>query len=123
MKKLLSMLVAVLVFLPLIAGDKAEITFVTKTHDFGYVKEKGGDVTCYFEFKNTGSQPLIIRSARTSCGCTKPGYPRKPIAVGESSKISVTYMPDGRRGSFDKTVTVVSNAGVSNLRIKGNVIP
>lgn len=124
MKKLVLAIIAFVSFLPLWAEGKAEITFVTKTHDFGYVKEKGGNVTYYFEFKNTGTEPLIIHAARTSCGCTKPHYPRKPILAGESSKIGVTYLPDGRRGSFDKTVTVTSNAGAAvHLRIKGNVIP
>lgn len=42
---------------------------------------------------------------------------------GETAKIGVTYKPDGRRGAFDKTVTVVTNGGTAYLRIKGNVIP
>ena len=45
------------------------------------------------------------------------------IAPGETAKIGVTYKPDGRRGAFDKTVTVVTNGGTAYLRIKGNVIP
>ena len=123
MKRLLLVIIAMMSLLPAFAGEKAKMTLVTKVHDFGYVKEKGGDVTCWFEFRNTGDEPLIIRTARSSCGCTKPAYPKKPIAPGETGKIGVTYKPDGRRGAFDKTVTVVTNGGTAYLRIKGNVIP
>lgn len=123
MRKYAIVLIAMFSFLTMLAGGKAAMTLVSKSHDFGYVKEKGGDVTCWFEFKNTGTEPLIIRTARSSCGCTKPVYPKKPIAPGETGKVGVTYQPDGRRGAFDKTVTVVSNGGTVYLRIKGNVIP
>ena len=58
-----------------------------------------------------------------TCASRTPAYPKKPIAPGETAKIGVTYKPDGRRGAFDKTVTVVTNGGTAYLRIKGNVIP
>lgn len=123
MKRYLLILTAVLAFLPLAAKDSAKVKFVTKTHDFGYVKEDGGNVKCRFDFKNTGDEPLIIISARASCGCTRPSYPKEPIAPGEGGTIEVTYKPMGRLGAFDKSVSVRTNAGTVHLRIKGNVIP
>ena len=45
MKRLLLVIIAMMSLLPAFAGEKAKMTLVTKVHDFGYVKEKGGDVT------------------------------------------------------------------------------
>ena len=101
----------------------AEITFKVTTHDFGYIQEKNGPVAYDFNFENTGDAPLIIVSANASCGCTKPSYPKKPIAPGESGIIKVTFKPKHRPGAFNKVVTVNTNANSKHLRIKGNVIP
>ena len=101
----------------------AEITFKVTTHDFGYIQEKNGPVSYDFKFENTGDAPLIIVSANASCGCTKPSYPKKPIAPGEAGIIKVTFKPTHRPGAFNKVVTVNTNAKSKHLRIKGNVIP
>jgi hypothetical protein len=77
-----------------------------------------------FEFKNTGSQPLIITHVQTSCGCTAAEKPTEPIAKGKSSKIVVTY--DTKRvGNFTKTITVTTNIPDETvvLTIKGSVLP
>ena len=123
MKKILLAILAVLAFLPAMARGKASVKFVTKVHDFVYVKEDGGNAVCKFEFRNDGDEPLIIISTRASCGCTRPDYPKHPIAPGEKGAITVTYVPAGRPGSFDKAVSVKTNGGTVHLRIKGNVIP
>ena len=70
----------------------------------------------------------MVLTASASCGCTRPEYPKKPIAPGKSGKIKVTYLPEGRPGEFTKTVTVKTNAKVKNqkkvtLKIKGFVNP
>lgn len=122
-KYLLIILTAVFTALAVTAATTAKVKFATKNHDFGYVRENGGAVTCYFEFENIGTEPLIVISARASCGCTKPTYPKKPVGPGEKAKIGVTYNPANRPGAFDKTVTIRTNAGTSYLRVKGTVIP
>ena len=75
-----------------------------------------------FEFKNTGSTPLMITNVQTSCGCTTAEKPTEPVAKGKSSKIAVTY--DTKRvGPFTKTITVTTNASSEPiiLTIKGKV--
>ncbi len=102
------------------------ISFSTKRHDFGTIREDGGPVTCEFSFTNTGTAPLVIISATASCGCTRPNYPAEPIRPGKSGKIKVTYLPKGRPGEFTKKVRVVTNSPSSKkitLRISGTVIP
>ena len=104
----------------------AEISFKEKDYNFGAIPEKGGAVTHFFEFTNTGDAPLVILSATASCGCTRPAYPTDPIAPGKTGKIKITYLPDGRPGEFDKMVKVKTNAKITKkviLRIKGTVVP
>jgi hypothetical protein len=102
----------------------AKIEFTKDTHDYGTVKYSA-DGTCTFEFKNTGNEPLIISTAKGSCGCTVPEWPKEPIAPGAKGTITVKY-DTKRPGAINKTVTVTSNAvnePTKVLRIKGNVLP
>lgn len=94
-------------------------------YDFGIINEKGGPVTHEFEISNVGDGNLVIIDATAECGCTRPDYPKNPIAPGKKSKIKVTYNPIGRPGAFEKTVTVKTNGKPKKLSIKirGNVVP
>ena len=69
MKRLIFTLIASVMMIAAFAKDKAEITFKTTEHDFGYIKEDGGSVSCEFEFTNTGNKPLIIIEAVASEFC------------------------------------------------------
>lgn len=106
-------------------GGNAIITFKEQTHDFGIIPEKGGAVTTEFEFTNTGNGPLVIYNASADCGCTRPQYPRNPIAPGKSGKIKVTFIPQGYAGGFMKNVKVKSNGSAKTkvLKITGTVNP
>jgi hypothetical protein len=102
----------------------AQIEFAKETHDYGNVKY-GGNGTCTFDFKNTGNAPLIISSAKGSCGCTVPEWPKEPIAPGAKGVITVKY-DTKRSGIINKSVTITSNATnepTKVLRIKGTVAP
>lgn len=125
MKKILfSFLALMLSVVAMVAGDGPQITFETKSHDFGTIKEVDGVVECEFEFQNTGDEPLVILDVRTSCGCTTPSYPREPIAPGVKNKIKVSYNPAGRPGEFDRTVKIYTNANKRiTLKLGGVVIP
>ena len=100
-----------------------EIEFEKTVHDYGDVPYNGNG-ECEFRFTNTGDAPLLIQKPKSSCGCTIPSWPDKPILPGESEVIKVTYRTN-RCGSFNKTVTVTSNA-VNNptvvLHIQGRVL-
>lgn len=98
---------------------QAEMKFEKTTVDYGTI-EQGSDPFRVFSFTNTGSEPLIIKSAKGSCGCTVPTYPKQPIAPGETGEIKVRY--DTKRiGVINKSVTLQTNAGVKILKIKGKV--
>ena len=101
----------------------AEISFKKTIIDYGII-ENGDDGKRTFEFKNTGNSPLIFTRIFSSCGCTIPKKPEKPVKPGESGTIEVKY-DTKRTGLFQKAITVNSNAKTSNviLRIKGEVLP
>ena len=91
--------------------------------DYGTI-EQHADPLRVFNFVNTGTEPLIIKHAKGSCGCTVPSYPKEPILPGEKGVIEVRY--DTKRiGPFTKTVTLTTNEGTDKkvLRIKGKVTP
>jgi hypothetical protein len=97
------------------------MTFEVTTVDYGTI-EKGADPVRHFKFTNTGNEPLIIKSAKGSCGCTVPTYPQEPIMPGESANIDVRYDTQ-RVGNFNKTVTLTTNEtpDTHTLTIKGEV--
>lgn len=97
----------------------AEMTFEKTTVNYGNINQ-GDDPYRVFKFTNTGTEPLIIKKAKGSCGCTVPTYPKEPIAPGASAEIKVRY--DTKRiGKINKSITLQTNAGVKLLKIAGNV--
>ena len=101
----------------------AEIKFTETVIDYGII-ENGENGNRIFKFKNTGNSPLIFTRIFSSCGCTIPKKPEKPVLPGESGEIEVNY-DTKRTGIFQKAITVRSNAKTANviLRIKGEVLP
>lgn len=98
------------------------IEFSKMEHDFGKIKQDSEN-TYEFSFKNTGKNPLIITSAKGSCGCTVPEYPTEPVQPGQSGKIKVKYSPGKQSGDQEKTVTIEANTDPVQtiLKIKAKV--
>jgi hypothetical protein len=107
---------------PELSGPFPEFDFNEEAHDFGTISE-GEVVNHVFTFKNTGEVPLIIESAKGSCGCTVPQWPREPIPVGGSGNIEVSFNSKGKPGQQNKTVTITANTNpaITRLSIKANV--
>jgi hypothetical protein len=110
-----------LVFFISIAMNSQEFKFDTETIDYGKIN-KGADGERIFVFTNIGDAPIIIQNVQSSCGCTIPEKPEKPIMPGEKGEIKVSY--DTKRvGGFYKEITITSNAkiAIKTLKIKGFV--
>lgn len=101
---------------------KAEISFEKTIINYGVIV-KGSDGIREFIFTNTGDAPLVISKVKSSCGCTIPKKPEKPILPGESDKIHVKYDTQ-RVGLIRKSISVTSNASNPSvyLKITGEVI-
>lgn len=123
MKKILAFAVLALASVAVLA-QKPSIKFDTEAHDFGDIQEKDGSVSCVFKYTNMGENPLILTQVQGSCGCTTPEWTRKPLRKGETGEIKVSFNPANRPGTFNKTVTVMSNAEkpTTILRISGRVL-
>jgi len=101
-----------------------EIKFETEVIDLGtFMQYDDPSSQCEFIFTNTGKEPLIISKAKGSCGCTVPEWPKEPIMSGETGLIKVNY-DEKRIGSFNKSITITSNAKNSPqiIKIKGKII-
>ncbi len=130
MKRIISLVVIAMVAVISTAlyaggGGKAKIVFEEVKHDFGNIQEAKGAASHTFEFVNEGNANLVIIDVTAQCGCTRPEYPKSPIAPGKKGKIKVTFNPNGRPGGFEKVVTVRTNGSPGKVRLKitGNVIP
>ncbi|MEA1878999.1 MAG: DUF1573 domain-containing protein [Bacteroidota bacterium] len=93
------------------------ISFEKMNHNFGVLKEADGIVEHVFSFTNTGSEPLIIKTVRSTCGCTVPDWSKEPIMPMGKGTIKVSFNPANRPGAFRKGITVVSNAREPNTTL------
>ena len=91
--------------------------------DFGEIHQNES-VSREFIIRNVGEAPLLIRSAKGSCGCTVPEWPREPVLSGEQTIIKVTFNSGRKQGKQNQRVTLVTNAIPSTkvLTIKGSVL-
>ena len=123
MKKFCALVMIFMIsFLGFSQNKKAIITFEKTVIDYGTI-DKGANGVRDFIFTNTGDAPLIISNVKSTCGCTIPKKPEKPILPGETDKIQVKY--DTKRvGFIRKSISVSSNASNPNviLKITGQVI-
>ncbi|MFV0266549.1 MAG: DUF1573 domain-containing protein [Draconibacterium sp.] len=83
-----------------VINNNATIVFENTVHDFGEL-ELNGNGSCSFVFSNPGNAPLLIQQVKTSCGCTVPEWPARPIKPGSGEIKSVT-IPRAREGSIKR---------------------
>lgn len=128
MKRTLLLLAAIvsLAFAAMAAKETSAINFDRTKIDLGQIHSDKGIVTFEYSFTNEGTKPLVIVSVSNGgCGCTKPSFPKAPIAPGKSGKISISFNPEGRSGELNREVTVRTNGKPKTvkLRFSGVVIP
>ncbi|MBK8621812.1 MAG: DUF1573 domain-containing protein [Saprospiraceae bacterium] len=100
----------------------AKMTFETMMVEYGTIQQKSEPLRTV-KFTNTGTDPLIIKSAQGSCGCTVPVWPKDPILPGQSSVIEVRY-DTNRVGKINKSITITTNEGPEKhiLQVVGEVL-
>ncbi len=98
------------------------IEFEDNEFDWGTITQ-GEKVSYVFKFTNTGNEPLLIKKAKGSCGCTVPQWPKAPIAPGEQGEINVVFNSKGKMGKQSKRVTITANTdpGQTFLTVKGEI--
>ncbi len=101
-----------------IEQDLPEITFDSIEYNFGTIAI-GEKVVHKYNFKNTGSAPLLIGDVKPSCGCTTlKDWPKDPIMPGESGTIGVEFNSEGYPGAITKTILVHTNGLPKDVYLK-----
>jgi len=99
------------------------MTLESDVVDYGTINQHGEPLRV-LKFSNTGTEPLVIKNARGSCGCTVPTWPKEPILPGEESTIEIRYATN-RLGKINKKVTLTTNeanGGKQVISVVGNIL-
>lgn len=101
------------------------IKFEKSVQSIGQIHEENGAIKVEYKFTNTGAKPLIINEIKSPTKRIKIDWVKKPILPKKSGIVTVTYNPKRKKGGFNRTITIISNAknNVSIIRISGSVIP
>jgi ankyrin repeat protein len=89
-----------------------DLTFDPPKLDLG-VMQPGVPKTGTVKITNNGVEPIQIKKAVASCGCTTPTWPKDPIGPGETAELEITLKPalkQGQRLSKRVTLQMVSGA-------------
>jgi len=91
--------------------------------EFGTVNE-GDVITKEFFFTNTGTAPLLVTEAKSTCGCTIPEWPKEAIAPDSSGVILVKFNTTNRTGAQLKEVSIFANTFPNRpvVKLSGRVI-
>lgn len=108
MKRSLVVALFILVGLGLTTLGAPKISVDQSQYNFGEVSA-GIAVVHTFVLANTGDQPLVIKSVRTSCGCTTTALAKTTLNPGEAVNLTVTFDSAGYSGKVGKRVYVTSN--------------
>jgi hypothetical protein len=106
-------------------AEAQTLTLDTTVVDYGKIAVNA-DGHRLLNFRNTGSEPLIIESIRGGCSCSIADWPKEPILPNASGTIKVLY-DTKRLGRFTKPFVIRSNADNGNkfgehlFTIKGEV--
>jgi hypothetical protein len=111
-KLLLSLFASVLVSTALFAQAPApstnpvdaKVKFKQESIDFGKTK-LNKPVSVDYDFTNTSKEPVLVETARASCGCTTPTWTKEPILPGKKGKITAGYSANSV-GQQNKTIWV-----------------
>ncbi|MFV0590678.1 MAG: DUF1573 domain-containing protein [Draconibacterium sp.] len=123
-KKVAVLLVLISFSSVLLAQEGSGIQFSEMSHYFGTFPRTQGLKKHTFTFKNTGSDPLIIKKVNATCGCTATDWTVNPVLPGQTGEIKVVFNPQKFGGYFSKRINVYTNRdnNVINLQISGRIL-
>lgn len=100
----------------------AKMTFEEPQYYFGTVEE-GEIVKKEFSFTNTGKIPLLIKDARSTCGCTVADWPKQPIPPGAQASIKAEFDTTNKTAKQVKTISITANTypSVTKIELLGEV--
>ena len=93
-----------ILFITSLSINAQEFKFEKEAINYGKVEKKSNGERV-FTFTNIGNMPLIISRVQSTCGCTIPKKPEKPIMPGEKGEIKVSY-DTNKPGRFNKQIII-----------------
>lgn len=91
---------------PALSADSTALAFDSRVLDAGTLCSKGEAIELEFSFTNVSDREFKISRVLSSCDCSKPVWPKDPIAPGQKAGIGVTYEPKGHLGRFERRFLV-----------------
>lgn len=101
--------------------NEDKIVWAKLSHDFGNITE-GTKAKYTFTFTNNSSEPVEIKSANASCGCTVPSYSKEPVLPTKQGSVTAIFDSAGKSGNQTKNVTVETSVGTYYLTISCNIV-
>ena len=107
-----------------ISLGSAEIEFDKTTYNFGTITS-GEVIEGAFTIYNKGAVDLVITSAKSSCGCTVPEWPKEPIKPGDTAQLKFKFNSRGRSGKQYKAIRLKTNTKKMTeiIKVAGMVKP
>ena len=107
-----------------VQSEGPAMTFEVTEADLGDLRQ-GEKAEYRFKFTNTGNKPLVIQNVISTCGCTVPEWPEKPVMPGEKGVLKVIFDSTGKIGRQNKIIAIRSNIPGTDkkLRISTMVLP
>ena len=88
------------------------------TVSLGTIHESDGVQTRSFWLRNDGTEAVTLVQGYTSCGCTTIQFDKdKPIAVGDSTNVTLRFNPQGKGGEFEETGTIVYGSNRKRIQV------
>ena len=88
------------------------------TVSLGTIYEADGVQTRSFWLRNDGTEAVTLVQGYTSCGCTTIQFDKdQPIAVGDSTSVTLRFNPQGKGGEFEETGTIVYGSNRKRIQV------
>ncbi|HOK13562.1 MAG TPA: DUF1573 domain-containing protein [Candidatus Kapabacteria bacterium] len=115
-----------LFFTALQVYSQPKIEFVGgETIDWKDVSPKDNPLHSEVIIKNAGTEKLVIKEVKPTCGCTTAPLDKYELEPGETTKMKVTLNLGSSSGKVHKTIRVTSNdpnAQTKIISLRANVI-
>lgn len=122
----MKLIALLLILLPAFSlqAQKGILSFKEKEVELKDLKADDVATTVTFEFKNTGTAPLMITRVIPMSSQLKAEWDGKPVLPGKSSVIKVAFVSSKMPVDFNYGITVLSNVASAReiVRIRGNVV-
>lgn len=79
---------------------------------------RSGEIVRYdARLRNAGTEPIVIKNIRTSCGCTSVEYDGRPVAPGAEGTFSFSFDSRGMYGMQMKLIEIDTSAADRPYRV------